>query len=292
MQSINPNDLTVQERYNLLTSAIGPRPIAWVSTISESGLVNLAPFSFFNIFSLDPPMVLLSCITKSDGKATKDTINNISQNGQAVINIVTDDVVQQMTISSADYDASINEFETAGVTPIPSIEVKPPRIKESPVQLECTVKKIIQTGQGEGSGQIALCKIIRLHINTSLTSENYTLDANELKLIGRMGANQYVKAFDQALFTINRPKNNCLGFDQLPDSIKSSPYLTGNEIAQFARELTLPSNAELDQISNSFLEKSPAERSEFAKNLLDQGQTRMAFALLMKQPKEEEQNNY
>ncbi len=288
MLSFTPNDYPLPVRHQYLISAVGPRPIAWASTINKSGKVNLAPFSFFNVFSANPATLIFSSNLRGRDAAKKDTLLNIEKTKEVVINIVTIDLVNQMNITSTDYDSKINEFSKAGVTELKSDLVKPPRVKESPIQFECKVTDIITLGKEGGAGNLFVCEIVKIHIHDSVLDASKEIDPNKLQLVARMGKNYYSKAFGEAIFEIDNPfsKQN-IGFDRLPDSISKSEYLTGNEIARIAMETEFPTEEEMDSISNSFLTISPAEKYAMAKRLLEQGNVREAFALLMKAEKED-----
>lgn len=283
MLSFNPYDYPIKQRHQYIIGAIGPRPIAWASTINEDGKPNLAPYSFFNAFGANPPMLIFSSNRRGRDNTTKDTLSNIQHTREVVINVVTHDLVNQMNISSTDYDSSIDEFVKAGVTPIESTLVKPMRVKESPIQFECKVKDIIYTGQEGGAANLFLCEIVQIHIDESILDQEQQIDPNKLKLIGRMGKNYYSKAFDDSIFEINNPFDvQNLGFDQLPKHIVESKVLLGNEIAKLAMETSLPTEDEMHNISKSYLEMSEIEKHNVAKGWINQGHIREAFALLVK----------
>jgi len=283
MISFDPKDKNLKQRHQYIIGSIGPRPIAWASTVNLSGSVNLAPYSFFNSFSANPPLLIFSSNRRGRDNTTKDTLHNIEQTREVVINVVNYDLVNQMNISSTDYETGLNEFMKAGVTMLNSEKVKPPRVKESPVQFECKVNDIIYTGEEGGAANLFLCEIVMMHINESILDEHQQIDPHKLRLVGRMGKNYYAKAFGDSVFEIDNPFNQKnLGFDQLPNHIKTSEVLSGNDIAKLAMEISFPTTEELDTISNSFLEKSPAQKHQVAKTLIDQGNIREAFALLMK----------
>ena len=283
MISINPYDLDLRQRHQYIIGAVGPRPIAWASTVNNDGKVNLAPYSFFNAFGANPPLLVFSSNRRGRDNTTKDTLHNIQATKQVVINVVTYPLVNQMNICSTEFAADVNEFEKAGVTELPSDVVAPPRVKESPVQFECSVLEILPTGQHGGAANLFLCKIEKIHISEDILDENKQIDPQKLRLVGRMGQSFYTKAFNEAVFEINNPVTvQNIGFDALPDSIKSSDYLTGNEIAQFAMQPEFPSEDEMKGISNSYAQMSPVEKHNTVKAWLKQGHIRQAFALLMK----------
>ena len=283
MLSFNPYDLDIRQRHQYIIGAVGPRPIAWASTVDENGKVNLAPYSFFNAFGANPPMLIFSSNRRGRDNTTKDTLHNIEATKEVVINVVTHELVNQMNICSTDYDKEVNEFNKAGVTELPSDVVKPPRVKESPIQFECKVIEIIPTGKQGGAANLFLCNIEKMHIHKSVLDEQEQIDPQKLQLVGRMGLSYYTKAFDESVFEINNPvtKQN-LGFDELPDHIRQNEFLTGNEIAQFAMETSFPSEEEMNEISNSYTQLSPLEKHNTVKTWIAQGNVRQAFALLMK----------
>ncbi|HAB89730.1 MAG TPA: flavin reductase [Bacteroidetes bacterium] len=244
--SYNPYDLPIRDRHRLLTGAVGPRPICWASTLSKEGNANLAPYSFFNLFSSNPPIIVFSSNRRGRDNTTKDTYHNLKDNGEVVVNIVSYDLVHQMNISSTDYAENINEFSKAGVTPIASEVVKPFRVKEAKVQLECIVEDTKHLGNEGGAGTLFICAIKKIHIHASILAEDGLIDAQKIDLIGRLGRNDYVRASGDAIFSINNPfeKQN-LGFDSLPKGLVESKLLTGAELAQLAMEIKLPSEEDL-----------------------------------------------
>ncbi|MCD8529269.1 MAG: flavin reductase family protein [Chitinophagales bacterium] len=241
MLSFNPYDIPIPKRHQYITGAVGPRPICWASTVNEHSDLNLAPYSFFNAFGSNPPILVFSSNRRGRDNTTKDTLHNISNTMEVVINVVPYSLVNQMNICSTDYPSTVNEFTKAGVTPIDSIMVKPKRVKESPVQFECKVKEIISLGEVGGAGNLFICEIVYMHLNESILDEQGMIDPYKIDLVGRMGKEYYVRANGDAIFEINNPfeKMN-LGFDGLPKHIVESNFLTGNQIAQLAMETELP----------------------------------------------------
>lgn len=244
--SYNPYDLPLRDRHRLLTGAIGPRPICWASTLSKEGNANLAPYSFFNLFSSNPPIIVFSSNRRGRDNTTKDTYHNLLDNGEVVVNIVSYDLVHQMNISSTDYAKDVNEFSKAGVTPIASDVVKPFRVKEAKVQLECILEDTKHLGQEGGAGTLFICAIQKIHIHSSVLANDGLIDAQKIDLVGRLGRNDYVRASGNSIFSINNPfeKQN-LGFDSLPKGLVESSLLTGGELAKLAMETKLPSEGDL-----------------------------------------------
>ncbi len=244
--SYNPYDLPLRDRHRLLTGAVGPRPICWASTLSKEGNANLAPYSFFNLFSSNPPVIVFSSNRRGRDNTTKDTYHNLLDTGEVVVNIVSYDLVHQMNISSTDYAEDINEFSKAGVTPIASEVVKPFRVKEAKVQLECILEDAKHLGNEGGAGTLFICAIQKIHLHASILAEDGLIDAQKIDLVGRLGRNDYVRAIGDAIFSINNPfeKQN-VGFDNLPKGLVESKILTGAELAQLAMETQLPSEEDL-----------------------------------------------
>jgi flavin reductase (DIM6/NTAB) family NADH-FMN oxidoreductase RutF len=281
MKSFKPYDIPLRERHHYITGAVGPRPICWASTVNENGEANLAPYSFFNAFSSNPPILIFSSNRRGRDNTTKDTLHNIQQTMEVVINVVPFRLVNQMNISSTDYPSTTNEFEKAGVTPIDSLTVKPKRVKESPVQFECKVKEIISLGVVGGAGNLFICEVTQMHIDENILDEDGLIDPQKIDLVGRMGKEYYVRANGEAIFEINNPfeKMN-IGFDGLPEKIVQSKVLKGNEIAQLAMETSLPDSNEINTCKASL--KITAENIERqAQRLIKEGKIREALCLLL-----------
>tara|TARA_B100002052_G_C15784463_1_gene553224 strand:- start:374 stop:997 length:624 start_codon:yes stop_codon:yes gene_type:complete len=203
---IEPTKISTKDLHKYLLSSIGPRPIALASTIDLHGINNVSPFSFFNIFSANPPIAIFSPARRVRNNTTKDTLENIKEVKEVVINIVNDEIVDRASISSTEFPREIDEFVESGLTPIASKKIKPFRVYESPVQMECKVNQIIELGQNGGAGNLIVCEIILMHINSSILDENNHIDQNKIKLVGRLGDNWYCKGFNQGLFEIKKPK--------------------------------------------------------------------------------------
>lgn len=278
MLSFNPYDIPIPKRHQFITGSVGPRPICWASTVNKNGDINLAPYSFFNAFGSNPATLVFSSNRRGRDNSTKDTLHNIKETMEVVINVVPYSLVNQMNICSTDYDASINEFEKAGVTAIDSIKVKPKRVKESPVQFECKVKEIITFGEIGGAPNLFICEIVHMHISEDILDKDGMIDPQKIDLVGRMGKEYYVRASGDAVFEINNPfeKMN-IGFDGLPNHIVESTFLTGNEIAQLAMETVLPTKEEIDSIKLIYNNYSESD----IKELIRLGKTKKALALLL-----------
>lgn len=248
MRSINPNDLEIKDLHQYMVGAIAPRPIAFVSTMDENGQPNIAPYSFFNAFSSNPPTLVFSSNRRVKNNSTKDTLHNVQATGEVVINVVNYEIVRQMAIAGIEYPANIDEFKKSGLTPLASELVKPFRIKESPVQFECKVKEVITLGDHGGAGHLIICEVLRFHVKESIIDGKNRIDPHKLDLVGRLGRAYYVRASGDAIFTLfQEPGNLALGFDKLPESIRNSSHLTGSEIACIAGLSEFPSPEEVER---------------------------------------------
>ena len=264
------------ELYKYLSSAITPRPIAFVSTVNKNGSKNLSPFSFFNVFSINPPILIFAPVRRIRNNTSKDTLENVKQIKECVISIVTKNIDQQVSLSSCDYDVDINEFEKAGFTELKSDLIKPSRIKESPINFECKVNKIIDLGTEGGSGSLVLCEVLKMHINKSILNEFNDIDPFKLNVVSRLGANWYGKTTKDSLYEIAKPiSKKGMGFDNLPLHIKNSKILTGNELAILASRECLPEKSE---INNNL---SIDEKHLKAKKYLSKGKYEEAWQILI-----------
>ncbi len=247
MMTIIPSETPQRDMHQYLLGAVAPRPIAFASTVDADGNANLAPYSFFNAFSSNPPIVVFSSNRRSDDNTTKDTLHNIEQTMEVVINVVSHDIVQQMALASIDYPTGVSEFDKAGLTPVPSEDVRPFRVKESPVQMECKVQQIIALGDGPGAGHLIICHVVKMHLDERILDAQHRIDPHKIDLMGRMGRAFYTRASGAAIETIVQPVHVIgVGFDGLPDFIRHSPVLTGNEIAKIAALAALPTEAEVE----------------------------------------------
>jgi flavin reductase (DIM6/NTAB) family NADH-FMN oxidoreductase RutF len=240
MRSIGPKDKPLAEFHNLLLTAIAPRPICFASTIDKNGNPNLSPFSFFNVFGSNPATLIFSPARRVRDNTIKHTLENVIDTKEVVINMVNYAMVQQMSLASCEYPKGVNEFTKSGFTPIPSQLIKPFRVKESPVQFECVVKDIIETGNEGGAGNLIICEIVMMHIANDVMTATGQIDQHKIDLVARAGSDWYVRA-SQGLFEVQKPNRNLgMGVDQLPDEIRFSKILTGNDIGILANELTFP----------------------------------------------------
>lgn len=242
MLEINPKDLSTKDLHGYLLSSVGPRPIALVSTIDSDGRPNLSPFSFFNVFSANPPIAIFSPARRVRNNTTKHTLQNAALTKEVVINVVSYPIVEQTSLSSTEYKEGVNEFIKSGLTPLESIQVKPFRVKESPVQMECLVKDIISLGEKGGAGNLVVCEIVKMHISENILNEHHQIDPNKIDLVGRMGANWYCRTSNASLFEVQKPNSKIgIGYDQLPQHIRNSNILSGNDLAKLANIESLPS---------------------------------------------------
>ncbi len=291
MLSIDPNQVETKDLHQFLLGCVAPRPIAFVSTIDEEGRANLAPYSFFNAFSSNPPIVVFSSNRRVSNNTTKDTLYNIRNTGEAVINMVNYDIVRQMAVTSIEYPPEVSEFEKSGLTPIPAEVVKPFRVKESPAHLECQVQDIITLGEHGGAGHLIICKVVRMHVAKRVIDDRNRIDPHKIDLMGRMGRAFYVRASGEAVHTIVQSVLEVgIGYNALPESFRRSQVLTANNLGQLATLPALPDAdavqalAESDATIKALLlaEEKPHHALEsYAKRLLDEGDQRADAAKVL-----------
>lgn len=240
MLSFLPKDLETPKLHSYLLSAVAPRPIAFASTVDKDGRPNLSPFSFFNVFSANPPILIFSPARRVRGNTTKHTLENVEVTNEVVINVVNYDIVQQMSLSSTEYPEGVNEFEKAGLTMLKSDIVKPFRVAESPIQMECKVNEIVKLGTEGGAGNLVICEVVKMHINDEVLDENGAIDQVKLDLVSRAGGSFYSRA-KSGFFEIPKPLRTLgIGVDSLPEHVKNSNILTGNDLGLLANVETLP----------------------------------------------------
>ena len=262
--------------YQYLSAAITPRPIAFVSTIDASGNKNLSPFSFFNVFSINPPILVFSPVRRVRNNTSKHTLDNVLHIKECVISLVTEDIAQQVSLSSCDFDSETNEFEKAGFTEVKSDLVSPSRIKESPINFECKVNKVIHLGEEGGSGSLVLCEVLKMHIDETVLDENNVIDALKLNIVSRLGANWYGRTTKDSLYEIAKPISRIgMGIDNLPEEIRNSKILTGNELAILASAESIPQKISSENNLSSF------EKHTKAKQLLLDGKYEEAWQILL-----------
>lgn len=280
MLELIPSELPIPKLHQYLLGAVGPRPVCFASTIDAQGRRNLSPFSFFNVFSANPPILVFSPARSGRTGATKDTYENVKEVPEVVVNVVNYDMVYQMSLSSSPYPRGVDEFVKAGFTPLASDLVKPSRVAESPVQMECKVIEVKELGQGGGAGNLIICEVIKIHIHKEVLDETGMINQQKIDLIARMGGNWYCRASGDALFEIDKPLTTVsIGVDQLPEHIRLSKVLTGNELGQLANLENLPDK---EEIENTLRELGPfADREGLASALLKEGKTRTAMCVLL-----------
>jgi flavin reductase (DIM6/NTAB) family NADH-FMN oxidoreductase RutF len=294
---IDPSNVSSADFQAYLQGAVAPRPIAFASTVDKDGKVNLSPFSYFNVFSSNPPILVFSPSRRVRDNTTKHTLENVHEVKEVVINIVDFSIVEQMSLSSTEYDKGVNEFIKAGLTPEKSLKVSPPRVKESPAAFECIVKDIISLGDGGGAGNLIVCEVIMAHISDSILDKIGQIDPFKLDAVSRMGGNWYCRANGAALFEIPKPiRNRGVGVDQIPSIIRNSVVLTGNNLGRLGNIEKIPTNDEIleygdrpeivemkirfqnDQESLAF------HLHEHAKLLLEDGNVEDAWKVLLQFP--------
>ena len=283
MLTLNPKDLTVQVLQKYLQNAIAPRPICFASTISLKGEPNLAPFSFFNIFSSNPPIAVFSPAYSGRTGAAKDTLLNVLEVPECVINMVNYSMVQQTSLASSPFPKGVNEFEKAGFTPIASELIKPFRVKESPVQLECKVIEVKELGKAGGAGNLVICEIIRLHINELVLTPENQIDTHKIDLVARMGDNWYCRANGNALFEVKKPITSIgIGYDQLPEDVRNSKVLTGNNLGLLGSVEQLPSKEDVQAFKKTLKNfTNKEEQHTYAQSLLELNQVLEAWMVLL-----------
>ena len=292
MRTIEINSLTLPEKMNWLQYAVAPRPIALASTVDKDGNSNLSPFSFFNLFSYNPPVVIFSAARRGRDNTDKHTLANVNEVPEVVINICDYNIVQQVSLSSNEYAKDTDEFVKAGFTKLPSVHVKPPRVKEAKVQMECNVIEIKSLGKIGGAGQLIIAEVLFMHVDeTILNDEGTMIDQTRLHHVARLGGNWYCKVDASNLFQIIKPGRELgIGIDALPESIRTSNILTGNNLAQLANTKELPlidASFEDDQLKNiiQYYSVSPDEMERelhhYAKQLLDVNKVHEAWQVLL-----------
>jgi len=288
INSIDPNSISQQELHGYLLSAVAPRPICFASTIDKEGNVNLSPFSYFNLFSVNPPMMVFSPSRRGRDNTTKHTLENVLEVKETVINIVNYDMVEQMSLSSTEYGDGVNEFVKAGFTQVPSDKVQPPRVGEAPVAFECVVDQVIALGDGPGAGNLVLAKVVQIHVKKAFLDAEGKLDTPKLDLVARMGGNWYCRANGDALFEIPKPiRTKGIGVDMLPEAVQNSTVLTGNNLGRLGNLEQLPTKEAIAKITEHAEVKSILNGDEsitalhkLAQQWLADGKTEDALALL------------
>lgn len=238
---VTPGEISTKQLHAYLLGSVAPRPICFASTIDSAGNPNLSPFSFFNVFGSKPPIAVFSPARRVRDNTIKHTLENIQETREVVINVVTYDMVQQMNLASCEYPKGINEFEKSGFTPVKSELVKPFRVKESPVNLECKLLQVIETGKEGGAANLIICEIIKIHINERVLGDDGQIDPHKIDLVARMGKDFYCRASGDAVFEVTKPNLNLgIGMDALPVTIRTSNILSGNDLGILANSTEIP----------------------------------------------------
>ncbi|KKL07912.1 hypothetical protein LCGC14_2581210 [marine sediment metagenome] len=254
MISILPDSVSMAQSYGFLVGAVGPRPIALASTVDERGRPNLSPFSYFNIFSANPPILIFSPVRRVSDNTTKHTLQNVLHTMEVVINIVNYEMVQQMSLSSAEYPKGTNEFKKSGLTMLNSDFVKPYRVAESPVQFECKVTKVEALGKEGGAGNLIFSEVVKIHVHTDVLDENGNIEPHKIDQVARMGGNWYSRA-NKGLFEVQKPLSKLgVGFDAIPAHIRESKVLTGNDLGMLANVEEIPDEKKIADFVASHIE--------------------------------------
>ncbi len=283
MLTVNPKEIPQQQLHSYLLGAVGPRPIAFASTIDKDGNSNLAPFSFYNVFSSNPPIAIFSPARGGKTGITKHTHDNVKEVPEVVLNIVNYNMVQQMSLASSPYAKGVDEFVKAGFTKLASQMIRPFRVAEAPVTMECKVNQVIELGQHGGAGNLIVCEVILIHIKEEVLDEKGIIDQRKIDLVARMGGNWYSRA-KEGLFEITKPITTLgIGVDQIPESIKSSKVLSANNLGQLGsvEQLPLPEEITAYKASQKSGFKNAEELHAYAKTLLDVNKVTEAWKVLL-----------
>lgn len=288
MISIDPKEVLTPKLHGYLLGAIGPRPIAFASTIDKMGRPNLSPFSFFNVFSANPPILIFSPARRVRNNTTKHTLENVLVTSEVVINVVNYDMVQQMSLSSTEYDEGVNEFKKAGLTALKSDLVRPFRVAESPVQFECKVTKVEALGKDGGAGNLIYCEVVKIHIDDAILNENGSIDQYKIDLVARMGGNWYSRA-NQGMFEVPKPLSSLgIGVDQIPVHIRHSDVLSGNDLGMLGNVEKIPTKEDVNDFLKANIKirslLSGGERKEIelkAKDFLNKNEVLSAWKILL-----------
>lgn len=294
--TIDPKSTSTAELHGYLLGAVAPRPIAFASTIDKDGNVNLSPFSFFNVFSANPPILIFSPARRGRDNTTKHTFENVKAHAEVVVNIVNFDIVEQMSLSSTEYDQGVDEFIKSGLTKINSEKVKPPRVAESPVSMECKVMEVKELGQEGGAGNLVICEVLLIHIADDILDAAGKIDPYRIDQVSRLGGNWYSRA-RSGLFEVEKPlAKKGIGVDQIPVSIRTSDLLTGNHLGKLGNVESLPTSDEIDTYSSepevqailSGLSDDPEQLMEELHKLaalhLEKSQVKEAWKVLLQSP--------
>jgi flavin reductase (DIM6/NTAB) family NADH-FMN oxidoreductase RutF len=288
MLSIDPKAISPVKLQGYLQSAVAPRPIAFASTLDENGTPNLSPFSFFNVFSSNPPILIFSPARRVRNNTVKHTLINAQNTKEVVINVVNYDIVQQMSLSSTEYPDGVNEFLKSGLTMLPSDVVKPFRVAESPVQFECKVNDVIALGDQGGAGNLVICEVVKIHINEAVLDKDGLIDQHKIDLVARMGANWYSRS-NIGMFEVEKPLTTLgVGVDAIPNFVKESPIFNGNDLGKLGNIEAIPTEEEIAIfVQSNFTVKAvlsaddEVKKQQLAKDFLDQNDNISAWKVLL-----------
>lgn len=288
MTSFEPKDLSTGKLHSYLLSAVAPRPIAFASTIDKNGNPNLSPFSFFNVFSANPPILIFSPARRVRNNTTKHTLKNVLETKEVVINVVNFDIVHQMSLSSTEYPEGVNEFEKSGLHMLESDLVKPYRVAESPVQFECKVNEVVALGNEGGAGNLVICQVVKMHIDDEVLNEDGQIIQEKLDLVARAGGSYYSRA-KSGFFEIPKPLSTLgIGVDNFPEHVRNSMILTGNDLGMLGNVEKLPTQESVREFLNSVSERYPniatashREKHKLAHNYLSFGDIESAWKILL-----------
>lgn len=284
---INPKELSVPKLHGYLQAAVSPRPIAFVSSIDKAGNINLSPFSFFNLFSSNPPILIFSPSRRVRDNTTKHTLQNVEEVPEVVINIVSYSMVEQASLASCEFPKGVNEFAKSGFTEIQSQKVKPPRVAESPVAFECKVNQVLPLGQEGGAGNLVICEVLLMHIHDEILSSDGFIDPQKIDAVARMGQDYYCRASGENVFVVPKPNVKIgIGYDQIPIEIRNSAVLTGNDLGRLGNIETLPSAAEVKLFQSTEVWKAASKKGadelhSLAQSFLNESKIEEAWKVLL-----------
>jgi flavin reductase (DIM6/NTAB) family NADH-FMN oxidoreductase RutF len=296
MKTINPKDVSIAQFHSYLLGAVAPRPIAFAGTVDKDGNVNLSPFSFFNVFGTNPPVLVFSPSRRVRDNTTKHSLENVLEVPEVVINMVSFSMVEQMSLASTEYEKGVNEFVKSGFTEEKSTLVRPPRVKEAPVAFECKVLQVLPIGEGGGSANLVICEVLLAHISEQILDEKDQIDPHKLDAVARMGGDWYCRANGEALFEIAKPiRNKGIGVDNIPPNIRNSAVLTGNNIGRLGNCEHIPEQTEIEEYSKDATiqemklrfkndrESFDFHLHEYAKQVLELGDVQTAWKILLQE---------
>jgi len=283
---IDPNEITNPELHKLFLGGVAPRPIAFASTVDKDGNVNLSPFSFYNAYGINPTTLIFSPSRRGRDNTTKHTLENVKEVPEVVLNAVNYNMVQQMSLSSTEYPKGVDEFKKSGLTAVESVKVKPPRVKESPLQFECKVREIIEISGKPGSGNLVICELLYVHADENIFDANGNIHPDKIDLVGRLGGDYYVRTSGDANFVVPKPITTLgIGVDMLPSEVRLSEILSGNDLGRLGNVEKLPEEKEIvDAMKNPLyrsLAKDAVSRHNYAKKLIAENHIMEALKVLM-----------